>query len=229
MCGRYALWGIELLGGRFLVIDPEIGFRSHFNIAPGMEMPVITGSPEGNHIAPMQWGFVPHWSKDSVPSGRPIINARAESLREKPMFRMLLQQNRCIVPANGFYEWKKTEHGKEPYFIHLKDREIFGFAGLYDVWQDPAGKAIRTYTIITTEPNEVVRPIHTRMPVILKREDEMRWLAKDPPQPSALEEVLAPCAADGMAAYPVSPAVNRTTADGEELIRQRPVQKSWFS
>jgi putative SOS response-associated peptidase YedK len=227
MCGRYALWGVNLLGGRFLIVDPTLGFRSHFNIAPGSANPVITGSPEGNHAPLMEWGLVPHWEKGPAPATRPI-NARAESLADRPMFRGLLAGNRCIVPANGFYEWKKTGGRKEPYFIHLAKKELFGFAGLYDTWRDPAGVTRMTYTIITTEANDLVRPVHERMPVVLRREHERRWLNGGRPGPEELEAILSPYPAEGMALYPVSPAVNAATGDGEDLVRPQPSPVSWF-
>lgn len=227
MCGRYALWGVNLLGGRFLIVDPTLGFRSHFNIAPGSANPVITGSPDGNHAPMMEWGLIPHWAKDPASASRPI-NARAESLPDKPLFRGLLGSNRCIVPANGFYEWKKTGAGKEPYFIHLNDKALFGFAGLYDSWQDSAGRTRMTYTIITTEANDLVRPVHPRMPVVLRREHERRWLSSGRPGPEEMGAILSQYPADGMALYPVSPAVNAVTHDGEDLVQPRQSPVSWF-
>jgi putative SOS response-associated peptidase YedK len=228
MCGRYALWGIDLVGRRFLIVDPTLGFRSHFNIAPGTENPVVVGSPEGNHIGMMQWGLVPHGAKDLHSAHKPI-NARAESLAEKPMFAGLLGHNRCIVPANGFYEWKKTGSGKEPYFIHLRDNALFGFAGLWDSWQDSDGLKRMTYTIITTEASELLSPIHTRMPVILRREHEQQWLSGARPGADELKTIFSPYAVDEMIAYPVSSKVNMTTSEGEDLIRPRPLKASWFS
>ncbi len=227
MCGRYALWGIDDLGGRFLIIDPMLGIRSHFNIAPGTENPVIIREQEGNRMRMMQWGLVPHRTRDSTTSPRPI-NARAETLTEKPVFADPLDRNRCIVPANGFYEWKKTGGHREPHFIHLRNKVLFGIAGLCDTWQDASGRTLATYTIITTEPNSLVSPLHNRMPAILRREDEQRWLDPPPPAAGELSELLSPYAAEEMAAYPVSPAANSPASNGEELIRPLQPQKSWF-
>jgi putative SOS response-associated peptidase YedK len=226
MCVRYVLWGIDDLGGRFLIVDPSLGFRSHFNIAPGTENPVVIREQDGNHVRAMQWGLALHGAKDAA-SIRPI-NARAESLPDRPMFKGLLDHNRCIVPANGFYEWKKAGGRKEPYFIHLRDKALFGFAGLCDTWQGPAGKAVMTYTIITTEPNELISPIHNRMPAILTREHEQQWLACARPGDKELKAMLAPYAAEEMAAYPVSSDVNAAMSESEELIRPRTIPKSWF-
>jgi putative SOS response-associated peptidase YedK len=130
MCGRYSLWCIDDLCGRFRVIDPSIGFRSHFNIAPGSTNPVIT-MHERVEAVMMQWGLVPHWAKDIKATHRPI-NARAESLSEKPMFRELLRSRRCLVPASGFFEWTQERGHKIPFYVHLKDEPVFAFAGLYN-------------------------------------------------------------------------------------------------
>ncbi|MGA2162150.1 MAG: SOS response-associated peptidase, partial [Methanoregula sp.] len=161
MCGRYSLACIDDLCGRFRIIDPAIGFRSHFNIAPGSTNPVIVAHERAEAVM-MQWGLVPHWAKDITVTNRPI-NARAESLAEKPMFRDLLRSQRCLVPASGFFEWKHDWGRKIPFYIHVKDDLVFGFAGLYDVWRNPAGTTLRTYTIITTTANTLMAPIHDRM------------------------------------------------------------------
>jgi len=217
MCGRYSLWAIDLVGRRFRVVDPMIGYRSHFNIAPATENPVVIGGKDGNHLRAMSWGLVPSWTKDIRNAAKPI-NARAETLHERPAFRDLLNHNRCIVPANGFFEWKAGWSGKEPYFIGLAEKELFGFAGLYDTWAGP-GNSIVSYTIITTEPNDLVRPYHNRMPVILRKENEDRWLSPSPLVGYELPEILAPYPAEGMIAYPVPSRVNDVLEDGEELVR----------
>jgi len=227
MCGRYALWGIDDLGGRFLVIDPMLGLRSHFNIAPGTENPVIIRGRESNYIRMMQWGLVSRRTRDN-PSVPHLINARVESLTRKQIFAELLARSRCIVPANGFYEWKKTGNGREPHFIHIRGKALFGIAGLWDTWQDTRGRTVASYTIITTEPNRLVSPLHNRMPAILRREDEQRWLAPPQPMEGDLPDLLPPYPADEMVAYKVGAAVNSPAGDGEELIRPCPVQKSWF-
>jgi putative SOS response-associated peptidase YedK len=218
MCGRYAMWGVDLIGQRFLIVDPTLGFRSHFNIAPTSENPVVVSAEDGNHIRMMKWGLIHHWAKDPKFTHKPI-NARAESLLNKPMFRELLDCNRCIVPANGFFEWKKTDVRKEPFFIHIKDKALFGFAGLYDAWFNPDGEVVFTYSIVTTEANEVMRPLHDRMPVILREENEHRWLSGDHLEEADLLEILTPYSSSETIAYPVSTAVNSTTSDGIELIR----------
>ena len=224
MCGRYALWGIDLLGKRFLVVDPMIGYRSHFNIAPGTQNPVITASRMGNHFSMMTWGLVPPWTP-AITKGNKLINARAESLADRVPFKHLLGNNRCIVPANGFFEWKKTPTHKDPYFICKKDRSLFGFAGLFSTSTGPQGP-LQTYTIITTSPNDVVAPYHNRMPVILQEGSETAWLSQFPLNTEDLARILSPFPADMMAAYPVSSRVNSTNEDGEDLIASVSVQST---
>jgi len=217
MCGRYSLIGIDDLGNRFRVFNPSIGFRSHFNITPGSMNPVIV-QHERTEMIMMQWGLIPYWAKDIRTIQHPI-NARAEGLTEKPMFRELLKDKRCLIPASGFYEWKKELKRKIPFYLHLKDNPVFSFAGLYDVWHNPAGDVLKTYTIITTNSNNLIVPIHNRMPVILNREDEGRWLSREPLTSNEMQKILAPYPADGMEVYPVSERVNSPTVDDERLIQ----------
>jgi len=216
MCGRYSLICTDDLGNRFRVHLPTIGCRSRFNVAPSQTMPVVV-QREQAELVPMEWGLVPHWAKDPATARRPI-NARAETLAERQMFRGLIRHNRCLVPASGFYEWKKDGGQKKPYYLRLKDEEIFAFAGLYDVWHDIDGAALATYTLITTAANEVVAPIHVRMPVILGWEDEERWIASDPPSHAELDDLLGQFSAKEMRAYPVSARVNNPASDDPSLI-----------
>ena len=217
MCGRYSLIGIDDLGNRFRVFNPSIGFRSHFNIAPGSMNPVIVQHDRAEMVM-MQWGLIPHWAKDIRTMQHPI-NARAEGLAEKPMFRGLLKDKRCLIPASGFYEWKKELKHKIPFYLHLKDEPVFAFAGLYDMWHTPAGEGYATYTIITTGPNDLMAPIHNRMPAILRREDEDRWVSGEALSAADLNGILAPYLAGRMEAYPVSPLVNNPGNNDERLIR----------
>jgi len=166
----------------------------------------------------MQWGLIPNWVKDPKKSMHPI-NAKAETLAEKPMFSSLLKNKRCLVPASGFYEWRKDGKRKIPYYIHLKESPLFAIAGLYDVWYDAANVAHLTYTIITTDANDLVAPLHDRMPVILKQEDENRWLSGDAPTSAEMKEILGPYPPGEMDAYPVSSRVNSSDVDDERLIR----------
>jgi len=217
MCGRYSLVFIDDLGNRFRVFNPMIGSRSRFNIAPGNEMPVIIHQ-EKNEIVMMKWGLVPHWTQDITLAQRPI-NARAETLSEKPSFKELLQNRRCLVPASGFFEWKKEGKKTIPFYIHLPNTPLFAFAGLYDQWAGSDGNLIRTYTIVTTAPNELVAKVHNRMPSILLPEHEDRWLSKTPLNAEALNEILAPFPAENMSMYPISSLVNNPDVDDERIIR----------
>lgn len=217
MCGRYSLIFIDDLGNRFRVFNPMIGSRSRFNIAPGNEMPVIIHAKK-NEIVMMKWGLVPHWTQDIRKARRPI-NARAESLAEKPSFRELLVNRRCLVPASGFFEWKKEGTHKIPFYIHLPKAPLFAFAGLYDQWKAPDGTCLFTYTIITTQSNERVAPLHDRMPSILSPEHEERWLSDTPLGDEDLNEILVPYPAADMEVYPVSPLINTPDNDDERIIR----------
>jgi len=166
----------------------------------------------------MQWGLIPSWSKEPRVQFS-TINARAETISKSPVFRGPFKSQRCLVPASGFYEWRQTGQGKQPYCIRLNDGELFAFAGLYDVWHDPAGNELYSYTIITTTPNGLVAPIHNRMPVILHRDAEDVWLDKETDS-ARLMSLLSAYPADKMEAYPVSRAVNDPSNEGAELIQQ---------
>jgi len=216
MCGRYSLVCIDDLGNRFRVFNPMLGARSRFNIAPGNEMPVIVGA-EKNELVLMRWGLIPHWTQD-IKSTRPLINARAETLAEKPSFRNLITRSRCLVPASGFFEWKTEGRRKTPFYFSLTGRQCFAFAGLFDEWHDPAGKKIASYTIITTVPNDLVAHVHNRMPAILTPENEVRWLSRDVFDTGQIMDILAPYPSEEMKIVPVSPLVNNPTIDDERVI-----------
>lgn len=172
MCGRYSLDIRPDFADRFMLDTVPAELQSNYNMAPGVKHPVILRQSP-NHVQPMVWGLIPVWSKDGKPG---VINARIETLSEKRMFAPLLQKRRCLIPATGFYEWKKTSKGSVPYYAHLESDYYFGFAGLYSIWKDTIGREVFSYTIITTEANASMQSIHDRMPVILRREDEQKWL-----------------------------------------------------
>jgi putative SOS response-associated peptidase YedK len=166
----------------------------------------------------MHWGLIPHWAAD--PSiGNRMINARVETLTELPSFKLLVDRRRCIIPADGFYEWRKEGKRKVPMWVYLKTREPFGLAGLWDVWHKPDGKKVESFTIITTEPNELIEPIHNRMPVILHPEDEEQWLDVSRTSFAKARLVLKPLPAELMDAHDVSPIVNSAKYDGPECIQ----------
>lgn len=217
MCGRFTLIQIEKLPERFEAqIIGDINLKKRYNISPNQPVPIVfQESP--NKIEEMIWGLIPHWAKDPK-IGNELINARAESLLEKPAFRESFYKRRCLIPADGFYEWKKEGKEKIPYYIKLKNSSLFAFAGLYDIWENEKGEKIKTFTIITTEPNDLLKEIHNRMPVILKREDEKVWINKEEKNIEKLLSLLKPYPAEDMEAYPVSKKVNNPTNDSEDLI-----------
>jgi putative SOS response-associated peptidase YedK len=217
MCGRYSFVPGEQLFERFAAENQQLPLHPQPNVAPGSTMPVVVrNSP--NRVALMQWGLVPFFAKEPRTSYK-TINARAETVSTAPTFRRPFRTRRCLVPASGFYEWKQTEHGKVPHYIRLKNHDLFAFAGLYDIWQDGAGNELTTYTIITTTPNSLMAPIHHRMPVLLRREDEDVWLDKAVQDVESLLALLRPYPADEMEAYPVSKAVNNP-ANAYEALTQ---------
>ena len=223
MCGRYSLICIDDLGTTFRIFNPMLGARSKFNIAPGTRQPVIVQGAGGRELVQMQWGLVPHWTKN-LKAAHPIINARAESLAEKPSFSSLVKTKRCLVPASGFFEWKHEGARKHPFYSQVTGQPLFAFAGLYDEWHDPAGSVLATYTIITTEPNALMATVHNRMPAILAPDYEERWLAGGQLDTGQLDtgqlrEMLAPYPAEQMAMHPVSPLVNTPSADDDRVIR----------
>jgi putative SOS response-associated peptidase YedK len=217
MCGRHSLVCIDGLGNHFRVYNPMIGSRSRFNIAPGSEMPVIVRKDK-DELTLMRWGLLlPRVNNPAT--AQKLINARAETLQEKPMFRSLLKSGRCLVPASGFYEWKKEGKRKIPFYFHLPESPLFAFAGLYDTWKSPQGVLLATFTIITCEPNELLADVHNRMPVILSRENEDRWLSPDPLTPQDLTVALTPYPASAMTKVSVSDLVNNPSVDDERLIQ----------
>ncbi len=221
MCGRYALIlvGDGTLQRRFSLGELLPDTPPRYNVAPTQTLPVVVRhSP--NRIEMMRWGLIPSWAKDASIGSR-MINARAETVAEKPAYRKPLRSQRCLVPASGFYEWKREGAGKQPYFIHVKDEPLFAFAGLYDCWRDPNGQTVLSYTIITTAANAITAPVHDRMPVILQQEDEGTWLDPDVTEPGHLLSLLRPYSAREMEAYPVSSAVNSPRNDTPDLLVAR--------
>lgn len=216
MCGRYTLTLPLLKIAELLDLDaPEFLLEPRYNIAPTQYLPVITNE-DPRTFAMHRWGLVPFWAKD--PSiGNKMINARGETIASKPSFRKAVRERRCLIPVTGFYEWKKTPTGKVPHHITHKDEPVMTFGGLWEIWEDAEGKEMRTFTIITTEPNELMAEIHNRMPVIIPRELREAWLDMARP----LEEVLMmvkPLEDGYLEATPVSTLVNSPRNDGPELL-----------
>lgn len=219
MCGRFTLTiDPSELKETFANYTFPSRFSPRFNIAP--TQPVLAIPNDNKNTADFfLWGLIPSWAKDPTIANK-LINARGETIAEKPSFRGSFKYKRCIIPADGFYEWKAQagEKTKIPHFIHMKDRQPFALAGLWDEWNSPDGSSIRTCTIITTQPNELMSTLHNRMPVILDAMDYNRWLDPAPQTPENLLSLIKPFPADRMSAYPVSTMVNRPDNDRPECI-----------
>ena len=218
MCGRFAQRADpKRLARQFKVeVVPEIEPR--YNIAPAQDILSVRRAEDGREAAFLKWGLVPSWAKD-VSIGAKLINARSETVAEKPSFREAFKRRRCLIPADGFYEWQRTAGGrKRPYFFRMKDEHPFSFAGLWEEWKNSEGQKLETCTILTTEANEVLRPVHDRMPVILHPEDYEVWLDDDPRALPLVKELLRPYPAAEMTSYPVSTLVNNANNVGAELL-----------
>jgi putative SOS response-associated peptidase YedK len=209
MCGRYTLSKLEQILRQFPSITelpPDLAPR--FNIAPTQPIPVIANN-RPDRLEMFHWGLVPSWAKD-VAIGNKMINARGETLAEKPAFRTALKRRRCLVPADGFYEWQNNPDGKTktPMYVRVDGGLPFAFAGLWDVWHSPDGSELPSCTIITTSPNSLMSAIHDRMPVIVPPEDYQRWLAKEEQEAGDLMDIIKPFPAERMEVYPVAKTVN---------------------
>lgn len=220
MCGRYTITvTLDELMIRYMIHDQNIGdYAPSYNVAPMQQVPAVISSSSGNRLGQLRWGLVPSWAKDDK-IGSKMINARAETVAGKPAFKRLLTSKRCLIPADGFYEWKKQGAAKQPFRIVMKDGSIYSFAGLYDTWEDAEGKKISTCTIITTTPNSLMADIHDRMPVILRPEDEAEWIRKEDNEVQDLLKLLKPYDAAKMRAYKVPAAVGNVRNNSRELLK----------
>ena len=212
MCGRYSLISPVESVVRLFGLDCRPNLPPRYNIAPNQEVPVVRDRGGGRTLDYMRWGLVPPWAKDAA-IGQRMINARAETVMEKPSFRNAFKLRRCLIPADGFYEWKKEGKSKVPQYIRLKSGEPFGFAGLWETWSAPSGERIQSCTIITTKPNGLIAEIHNRMPVILPRNVEAQWLDPDIEDPQKVLPLLSPYPEDEIEAYAVSTVVNSPRND----------------
>lgn len=219
MCGRFALdTDSQEIQKRFDAAVESLRSERRFNVAPGQFMPIILRkSPNKAVLA--KWGLIPSWSKEPKVKFS-TINARAENLTTSPVYRKPFASQRCLVPTTGFFEWKRlTEKEKIPYYIHVKGKKLFAFAGLYDVWKDVEEHPLMTFTIITTEPNSLTEKIHNRMPVIFSNEEEDKWLDPDLHDTSTLQEMLDPYPANDMEAIAISRMVNSPANDSPDILK----------
>jgi len=221
MCGRYRLSRRKQVLEEYFDTSPwDDDWDPRFNIAPTQPVPVIRQHPKEpvRQISLMKWGLIPHWAKDqSVATG--TINAKGETAAEKPAFRDPMKFRRCLIPADGFYEWKRTGATKQPFCFEVKDGELFAFAGLWDGWRNTEGKWIKTCTILTTTPNAVTSAVHDRMPVILDPGSYDLWLDPGMNDAGGVSELLKPFDARLMRCYPVSTRINHVANDDEECSR----------
>ena len=220
MCGRFAQsFDPNAVQQEFdFSAASVVDFGPRFNVAPTQFVPVITNE-EPRHLSLLRWGLIPSWSKDESIANK-LINARADGVADKPSFRSAFKRRRCIVPASGFYEWQKGDgKAKTPMYIQVKDQDLFGMAGLWEIWNSPQGDEIHTFTIITTDANDFMAPIHNRMPVILHKDDYDLWLEPKEVPADKLQALLRPYESDEMTAYEVSRAVNTPSIDEPDLIQ----------
>ncbi len=221
MCGRYAIYGPVSRANRDAIefLGAETAFHPTFNAAPTQSLPVFRVSAErGRELTLLRWGLVPSWTKDPAIGAR-MINARSETVAEKPAFRAAFRRRRCLVPMSGFYEWQKAGGRKVPHFVRLLDTDVFAAAGLYEFWSGKGGaEPIESYTILTTGANDLMRAVHDRMPVILHERDYEAWLDPKNEKLEALSALLAPFPSEKMCAYAISTRVNSTRNDGPELL-----------
>jgi putative SOS response-associated peptidase YedK len=221
MCGRYALHAHpDVIALQFGLSAPP-GFKPAYNIAPTSDVLIVredTGT--GRRADLYRWGLIPGWAKDPA-IGNKLVNARGETVAEKPSFRSALRRWRCLVPASGFYEWQAVAGKKQPYYIRPKADALFGLAGITELWNGPDGP-LHTVCLITTEPNELMRGIHDRMPVIVAREDYGAWLDPGNQDAARLKRFICSFPAAQMEVYPVSKAVSNARNEGKELIEPLP-------
>jgi putative SOS response-associated peptidase YedK len=220
MCGRFTLFTPASRLAEVFLPGEVAAVAPRYNIAPGQPVLAVRASlPAGRReFATPRWGLIPAWAKDASIGNR-LINARAETVAEKPAFRRAYRERRCLIPADGFYEWKREGAAKRPFYVRMRDGAPFAFAGLWERWQGAGGEAAETCAILTTDPNELLAPIHDRMPLILPPENYDAWLDPSVRSPERIAPLLRPYPADPMEAYPVGREVNRPTTDGPSCIR----------
>jgi putative SOS response-associated peptidase YedK len=221
MCGRYTEYSSkDDLLVRYGISRTSAKISKNYNVAPGQFMPVIIRKEKTKELLLMKWGLVPFWAKDPK-IGNKLINARDETIFEKPIWRNIILKKRALIPANGFYEWKKPttpKENKQPYYIRPKNQQIFSFAGVWETWKDVEGVEWNTYTIITTEPNKEMSPIHDRMPVIIQKEDEEAWLDPNSSDRASIKKFLKPYQDNGLVMWKVSDDINSVRNNDKYLI-----------
>lgn len=217
MCGRYTLRVTQAELREFFRAIGEFQQRRMYNIAPSHTVAIIREQGGVRTLSGVHWGLIPFWAKESK-IGYSMINARSETVATKPSFREPFKKRRCLIPIDGFYEWKREEQENQPFFIHRQDDGLFAFAGLWDSWQAPDGHTIESCSIITTEPNQMMSKIHDRMPVILPISAYDAWLNTPPEKSAGLKSLLVPLPEGELTCHPVSKLVNKPTNDVPQCI-----------
>lgn len=213
MCARFTLSAPLHRIADLFDLDLLLDVLPRFNVAPTQQVLTVRDSPEGTpEYAKMRWGLVPSWASD-LAIGNKLLNARSETVGEKPSFRDAFRKRRCLIVADGFYEWKTENKKKQPYHIHFPDRGPFAFAGIWEKWHDQKGAVIETCSILTTSANGLLRPLHDRMPVILAKKDFARWLDPQTRKTEELADLFAPLPDDALEMFPVTPKVNKPVFD----------------
>jgi putative SOS response-associated peptidase YedK len=217
MCGRYRLSRRKQLVEEYFATSGAEEWNPRYNIAPTQPVPVIRQNPKEpiRELSLVRWGLIPSWAKDSSVAGQ-MINARSETAGMKPAFRGALKSRRCLIPADGFYEWQRMGKSKQPYCFEVNEGELFAFAGLWDCWKDPTGNVVETCSILTTTPNAVTSRVHDRMPVILDPDSYDLWLDPGMKDVATASEMLKPYDARLMRCYPISTRINHVANDDEE-------------
>lgn len=217
MCGRYTLTKPgKTLQAHFAFMEPKFGHKERYNIAPTQEAPVVIRQESKLELHSLRWGLVPAWAKDETLGSR-MINARAETIQEKPSFKEPFKTKRCLVPADGFIEWENTKGGKKPHYFTLQNNALFAFAGIWSEWKKNGGW-LRTFSIITTDCNALVHPIHHRMPVLLAPENYNTWLDTST-ETATLKSLLTPFPADSMERIAISKEINSAKNDRAECLQ----------
>jgi putative SOS response-associated peptidase YedK len=217
MCGRYTITSAPEALRALFRYQEQPNFPARYNIAPTQPIPIVRLVDGKREIALVRWGFLPSWVKDPNEFSL-IINARGESVCDKPAFRAAMKRRRCLIPADGFYEWQATGGRKQPFYIHAKSGEPLAFAGLWETWEGPNGEEVDTAAIVTTRANSLLAPLHDRMPVIIAPDAFDLWLNCGEVDARTAEALIAPAPEDLLEAWPVSTAVNRTANDNAALI-----------
>jgi len=219
MCGRFSQSKSAETIAQVFQVNNVPPLTPRYNIAPTQQIQTILQNAEQSQreFQMLHWGLIPSWAKDPKMGAR-MINARAETVTEKPSFRAAFKQRRCLILADGFYEWQQQEKKKQPFYFRMNDEHPFAFAGLWEHWKSGDGEVINSCTILTTEPNDLMRPVHNRMPVIIDPKDYDLWLDTEVKTPELLQPLLHPYSAEEMTAYPVSTKVNKPVNDSAELI-----------